>query len=217
MRSSLVMLAALAALCAGALQPALGQDKPALAANPRGVYASINLRPAQDMIYRLNLPYGSDHRLAIKEVLGDPGAHMPPVLYALANTLAEDHPEEAIFWYHVGRLRAVYDALRCRDKSAGAGLLDLRTRMNKILVNSQFYRRERLVAIAQKAIDWDANNPRSYDQRWIALYGEVAKSSAGADAGEIFLPESEWPAILKHVHEAHLESVRKFAAEKPVQ
>jgi hypothetical protein len=166
---------------------------------------------------RLAPAYGSDRRLAISEVLGRPTAVLPPVLYALANTLAEDHAEQAIFWYHVGRLRAVYDALRCRDKTAqSAAMLALRRLMSKQLVESQYFRRERLVPIATKAIDWDSDNSRSYDQRWPALYGNVAQTSPGTDPNEVQVPEEEWPAILKHVHEAHMESVRKFAGEKPV-
>lgn len=208
-----------AAACLGLAAPlaALAQGKaPAatLAANPKGVYATINLRPTQEMVARLSAAYGSDRHLAIRTVRGDAGAYAPPVLYALANALAEDRAEEAIFWYHVGRMRAVYDALRCRDKSANAGLLDLRTRMGKALVHAQFHRRERLIGIAQKAIDWDRKNPRTYDQRWISLYGKVAAGSAGADSSEIMVPESEWPAILKHVHESHLKSVKDFVDEK---
>jgi hypothetical protein len=189
----------------------LAQNAPA---QFRGVYAGINMRPTEAMIQRLGAQYGSDKRLAIKEVLASPGSYMPPVLYALANTLAEDHAEQAIFWYHVGRLRAVYDALRCRDKTAQAGVLELRKRLSRELTSNQFYRRDRLVALAQKAVDWDNANPRDYDQRWIALYGKVAAASDGSNAGEIFVPEAEWPAILQHVHEAHLKAVEAFAAEK---
>jgi len=209
----------LAAACVALAAPhaSLAQDKPpaaTLAANPRGVYAAIDLRPTQEMVVRLGAAYGSDHRLAIRTVRGDAGAYAPPVLYALANTLAEDHAEEAIFWYQVGRIRAVYDSLRCRDASARAGVAAIGQSLNLELRSSMFYRRERLVAIAQKAIDWDTKNPRSYEQRWIALYGKVAATSAGTDANEIMVPESEWPALLKHVHETHLKSVADFAAEK---
>lgn len=203
---------ALAALLAAvlALPAALAQP---LAARPRGVYARINMDVPSDMVRRLGAAYGTDKRLAIREVLGRPGAQMPPVLYALANALAEDHPEEAIFWYHVGRIRAVYDALRCRDKTAQAGVLALRKQLGQKLIEAQAYRRDRLVRIARKAVEWDAANERSYDQRWIALYGKVAAESDGSDA-EIFVPEADWPAILKHVHEAHLAAVEQYAAQK---
>ena len=206
----------LAGVILAACAQVLAQNAPAGAAPVqfRGVYASIDMRPTEEMIRRLSASYGSDRRMAIREVLRAPSSYMPPVLYALANTLAEDDSENAILWYHVGRLRAVYDALRCRDKTAQVALLELRKRLGTELRTNQYYRRDRLVRLAQKAIDWDASNPRDYDQRWVALYGKAAAASAGADAGELFVPESEWPAILKRVHDAHLQSVRKFAAEK---
>jgi len=212
MRYLLAWLACCAALALPGAAPA--QTPPQY----RGVYASIRMGPTQDMIERLGAAYGSDKRAAIREVRANPGSYLPPVLYALANALAEDYAEEAIFWYHVGRLRAVYDGLRCRDESARTpAMLDLRKRMGLLLRSAQFYRRERLPGIAQKAVDWDAKNPRDYDQRWVALYGNEAAASAGADGQSLLLPEAEWPAILKHVHETHLESVRRFAAQKPAQ
>ena len=202
------------ALSAPAHVVAQNAPVPAAPAQFRGVYASIEMRHTEEMVRRLSAAYGSDRRMAIREVLRSPSSYMPPVLYALANTLAEDDSENAIFWYHVGRLRAVYDALRCRDKTAQAALLELRKRLNPELMKNQFYRRDRVVGLAKKAIDWDSSNPRDYDQRWVTLYGKVAAASSGDDAGELFLPESEWPAILKRVHDAHLKSVEKFAGEK---
>lgn len=78
---------------------------------PQGVYATIDLARTNAIIRRLET---TGQRLsAAREVLKDPAAYMPHVLYALANVLAGDRPEEAIFWYHVGRVRAVYDAFRC--------------------------------------------------------------------------------------------------------
>ncbi len=205
----LALCTAFAVSCAAQAQPAGAQF--------RGVYAGIDLRSTQEMVARLGVSYGSDKRDAIREVERSASKYNPLVLYALANALIEDYSERAIFWYHVGRLRAVYDSLRCRDKSAQNGLLELRKRISKELATNQFQRRDRLVAIAQKAVDWDAANPRDYDQRWITLYGKVAATSDGRDDGDLFVPESEWPAILKRVHETHLESVRKFAEEKQVK
>jgi hypothetical protein len=196
--------------CLWPAHPALAQS---LAAQPRGVYARINMAAPAEMIQRLRVPYGSDKHLAMRQVEGRPEAQMPPVLYEFANALAEDHPEKAIFWYHVGRIRAVYDALRCRDKTAQAGLLALRAQMSETLKHSQLYRRDRVLDIARKAVEWDAAHARSYDERWISLYGKVAATSDGSDS-EIFVPEAEWPAILKYVHETHLATVEKFAAEE---
>ena len=218
------LLAAAAALCAGAPQPALGQAPPpaaTLTAQPRGVYATIDLRPAQAMIRRLSAATGGERRPAIREVLMDPSAHMPPVLYALANALTVDESDDAVFWYQAGRMRAVYDALRCTDQTAfegvnaiGRSVTPLGSGLSLELRKSLFYQRNQLVAIANKAIEWDAKNPRNYDPRWIALFGKVAATSPGTDPAPLLRPESEWPAILKSVHAKHLESVQDFAAKK---
>jgi hypothetical protein len=149
----------------------------------------------------------------MREVMKDASRHMPPVLYALANALSGDEPEDAIFWYNVGRMRAVYDGLRCRDVTARSGVTAIAKDMNLDLRRALFYQRDQLVGLAMKAIEWDEKNPRNYDQRWIALYGKVAHNSPGSET-MITVPEDEWPDILKKVHDTHLQSVRQFAAEK---
>jgi len=140
----------------------------------------------------------------------------PLALYALANAIAEDDAKiaDAVFWYHVGRIRAVYDALRCRDASARAEINVLGKALNPDVSRYQRQHREQTLQIAELAIKWDQQNPREYDHRWINLFGQVARYSAGTDPAELTVPESEWPAILQHVHEAHLKSVQEFAAQK---
>ena len=192
------------------------KDKAAVATiaqQPRGIYATIDMRPAREMIARLTSASGSVRRPAMREVIKDASLHMPPVLYALANALVGDDPEDAMFWYHVGRVRAVYDSFRCRDVTARSGVTTTGKDLNLELRRAMFYQRNQLVDIATKAIEWDAKNPRNYDQRWIALFGKVANSSAGTET-VITVPEGEWPDILKKVHDTHLQSVRDFVAEK---
>lgn len=180
-------------------------------AAPRGVYATINIAPMGEMLRRLNTQ--GQRNTAAREATRGAAAVMPPVLYATASVLAGDRPEQAIFWYHVGRIRAVYDALRCQDPTArnfvtvlGQNLLSLELR------RSQYYQRDHLVPVAREAVEWDLQNPRNYDQRWICLYGKTAHSSAGTDPAEVQVPESEWPSILKRVHDSHMKSVADFAA-----
>lgn len=180
-------------------------------AKPQGLYATIDLRPMNQSILRLETT--GQRNTAAREVIKNPAGHMPQVLYAVANVLSGDRPEEAIFWYHVGRVRAVYDAFRCKDETSRNVIPQLGKGLSIELRRSQYYQRDQLVGIARKAIDWDAQNPRNYDQRWICLYGRIAQTSAGADPAEVQKPEGEWPAILKHVHEAHLKSVQDFAAQ----
>lgn len=180
-------------------------------AQPRGVYATIDLVPTNEVIRRLQI---TGQRFgAVREVLKNPASFMPPVLYLVANVLSGDRPEEAIFWYHVGRLRAVYDAFRCKDETARNVVPLLGKSLSIELRRSQYYQRDHLVGIAKKAIDWDSQHPRNFDQRWACLYGRVAQTSPGTDPAEVQKPESEWPAILKHVQDAHLKSVQDFAAQ----
>ena len=87
-------------------------------------------------------------------------------------------------------------------------------RVNPDIARYQRQHRQHTLQIAELAIKWDQEHPRNYDQRWINLYGKVARTSAGTDPAELSVPESEWPVILQRVHEAHLKSVQEFAAEK---
>lgn len=180
----------------------------------RGVYAEIDIRRMQDLLRRLASTSGATRWPAIREVQKGPESHMPPVLYALANALADENTEQAVFWYHVGRIRAVYDSLRMRDATSRHAVGLLGKQLHPSLRSAQFYQRGNLTLIARRAVEWDASHPRDYDFRWIALFGQVAAKSAGTDPDEIAVPESEWPVLLKRTHDAHLKSVAEFANEK---
>jgi hypothetical protein len=188
-----------------------GAYVPALPNRPQGVYATIDVRPMNETVRRLET--SGQRNTTAREVIKTPSGHMPPVLYKVANVLSGDRPDEAIFWYHVGRVRAVYDAFRCKDETSRNVIPVLGQALSIELRRSQYFHRDGLLAIARKAIDWDKQNPRNYDQRWVCLYGRIAQTSAGADPAEVQKPENEWPSILQHVHEAHLKSVQDFAAQ----
>jgi hypothetical protein len=211
--------AAFTLLClalAGAVRAQSGQQPQVFLPpeNPRGVYAIIDLKPMLAMEKRLQTP--GERTAAAREVLKDPGAYPPLVLYGVANVLSGDRPEEGIFWYHVGRLRAVYDAFRCKDPTARNVIPVLGKTMSPELIRSQHFQRNRLNDIARKAVDWDLKNPRKYDQRWICLYTKTARTSPGTDSAAVQTAQEEWPAALAHVHEAHLKAVAAFVAQRPV-
>ena len=183
---------------------------------PRGVYATIDTRPALLMIQRLVSTSPEEQDAAIREALDRPSDQIPPVLYALANVLSREpgRAYEAIFWYHVGRIRAVYDSLRCRDKTARQAVTALGRGLSKELRQFQNDDPQRALAAARRAIEWDSNNPRHYDHRWIALHGFQAQSSPGTDLNALTFPEKEWLDILRYVHETHLKSVQDFVEAK---
>jgi hypothetical protein len=67
--------------------------------------------------------------------------------------------------------------------------------------------------MARKAIDWDTQIRATTTSAGSASTAGSHRTSSGADPAEVQKPESEWPGILKHVHEAHLKSVQDFAAQ----
>jgi len=147
---------------------------------------------------------------------------MPPVLYALANALSREpgRAYDAVFWHHVGRLRAVFDALRCRDKSVRRIVTSLGRNLSKELREFENEDPLRVHSIAKRAIEWDLNNPRDYDHRWVFLHVKPAKNTQGGNAcgtnARLTYPETEWPDILRYVHQTHLRSVELFVADKKV-
>lgn len=211
-------LRACALLLACAL-PAAAQQPPAEQKaydKPQGVYATINMSGTESAIRQLAqlIPY--ERRNAIAAAVANAPRLAPPVLYALANAVSQDDANmgDAVFWYHVGRIRAVYDGLRCKDASARNVVNVLGKGLSPDVSRYQRQHRQHTLEIAELAIKWDRENPRNYDYRWINLYGKVARTSAGTDPSELTVPESEWPEILKRVHEAHLKSVQEFAGQK---
>jgi hypothetical protein len=183
---------------------------------PQGIYATIRTGGTETMINHLSQLMPGPRRDAIAVAVARAASLAPPALYALANAVAQDdkNMEDAVFWYHVGRIRAVYDGLRCKDASARNIIAAMGRGLNPDLTRYQRQRRQLTLRIAVRAVKWDSENPRNYDHRWINLNGTVARYSAGTDPSELTVPESEWPAILKRVHETHLMSVEEFAREK---
>lgn len=83
----------------------------------------------------------------------------PEFLYEIATRLLKSDPDAAEFWWFAGRLRLIYDVMRCTDKSAG-GVVGV--------MNGQFGRTVRQMNLTlpkkssgnfEAALDWDINNP----------------------------------------------------------
>jgi hypothetical protein len=168
------------------------------------------------MLRRLGSYSSRMRKEAIEEALQSPALQSPPVLYALANTLSREKGRmgEALLWYHIGRLRAVYDALRMRDKRAKQAVAALGRTLSEDLKEFQLYNRKRALAAAKKAIEWDGANPRKYDQRWAARYAEVPGIEDSEKLAGLMYEQKDWPDILRYVHQTHLQSVEVFASTK---
>jgi len=208
---------ALLAVLAACMAPAAAQQtdqKPF--DKPQGIYATINMSGTESAIRQLGQLVPYERRMAISAAEPNAPRLAPPVLYALANAISLDDSQlrNAVFWFHVARIRAVFDGLRCKDATARNAVNILGKGISPDISRYQRQNRQDTLQIAEFAVKWDQQNPRNYDHRWINLYGKVARLSAGTDPAELTVPESEWPAILQRVHEAHLKSVAEFAAQK---
>ena len=187
------------------------------------MYLAIDTRASLELAQKLSARSRQIREEAIREALSKPSEQMPPVFYALANALAREpgRAYDAVFWHHVGRLRAVFDALRCRDKSVRKIVPGLGRNLNKELRKFQNEDPQRVLAIARKAIEWDLQNPRNYDHRWVFLHGKAAKNPPPGDfsaaGAQLTYPESEWPDILRYVHQTHLRSVELFVKSKKIK
>ena len=153
---------------------------------------------------------------AVDEALKTPAALSPPALYALANTLSREKGRmgDAVLWYHVGRLRAVYDSLRIRNRGARKAVVALGKTVSEELKTFQQKNPGRVVKIAKQAIDWDGANPRRYDQRWAALYADVPGASDLSKLEDLMYAQKDWPEILRYVYSTHMHSVAAFADAK---
>jgi len=168
------------------------------------------------MLRRLGSYSSRMRKEAIEEALQSPAAQSPPVLYALANTLSREKGRmgDALLWYHIGRLRAVYDALRMRDKRAKQAVAALGRTLSEELKDFQVRNRKRALTAAKKAIEWDGANPRKYDQRWAARYAEVPGIEDTSKLEALMYAQEDWPDILRYVHQTHLHSVEVFVKAK---
>jgi len=172
-----------------------------------------------DIIQRLGATSARERKAAIEEALEKPAALNPPALYALANVLSREKGRmgDALLWYHVGRLRAVYDSLRMRDRRARQAVIALGRTLSEDLKTFQLRNRKRAVAAARKAIEWDSANPRKYDQRWAARYAEVPGIDDKDRLESLMYAQKDWPEILNYVYSTHMHSVAAFAEAKSVR
>jgi hypothetical protein len=121
---------------------------------PQGVYATIDIPRMEQQIRVLQQLIPNPRRDAISAALNNITKMRPPVLYALANAIAQDDANiaDAVFWYHVGRIRAVYDALRCKDPTARDAINALGKGLSPDISRYQRQRRQHTVEIAERAI-----------------------------------------------------------------
>lgn len=124
---------------------------------------------------------------------------LPPFfVMEMARRLYPSDQEQALWWYHVGYIRGVYDAMRCADKTAASGLSILPKIAPEVAghaaVDQAAYRRQGL-----KVLEWQDLYKSRASPWWICSNGERALSNVAegrpAQDPDWLRPRRVWPKI----------------------
>lgn len=166
---------------------------------------------ANAVVERLESPDHAKRIAAIDEVLARPETASPPVLYSLTNALAnENRLKEAVFWYHVGKMRVTYDIRRNRDQSLGDVPQVLAMRLAKPVVQAVYFTGlDGALYVVKSAIAWDSAHAHNYNPLWPAPHG-MGVFKPGEEG---LAPEKDWSAINEAVHVQWMNVMSKVVAD----
>lgn len=144
----------------------------------------------------------SEDRAIIEKLTRDKDTLPPPFLYELAARSFATNKLEAGYYFGLAGTRGRYDAFRCRDKTASAGigmsLMVLDERLKPMMEYFRAHQKELAQAYRLVRDRNDGFNGKA-SPWWICSHGMMAVSagmSGKALREEDWLkPESEWPAI----------------------
>ena len=184
---------------------------------PRGVYATIDVRLANDTIAALLGQDDGERSRAIAEIEASPAKYAPPVFYVLSSVLfTAGRKDDAAFWFYAGQLRGRFDANRCADVSARQAIAVLNDQFGLPINQYMFKDTARLQALIPKVVEWDRKTPHDYDHRWINLHGMAAMieslDSPAKKAQPLSLPRAEWDAIAEKTRTDYVEGLRQALA-----
>ena len=174
-------------LCSCVTVDSDGQNKtPKL--QPQGEFAQLPRYPTERAV---NALLSGDNQIS-KEVLTDPNAYTPPVLFALAHQLYQQGEiTPALFWYYTAQLRARSDANKSLDPTTQQGVTELSGQFARDVNRYALGHLDELATTVQHVLEWDRQTTRYYDPRWVALHGQDAYSKTTI----AFKPREEWRQI----------------------
>ncbi|MBM7456956.1 hypothetical protein HNR62_002858 [Oceanisphaera litoralis] len=167
--------------------PASGSQAPQ-AITPKGEFAQIDVSRSQQAMDAITSGQGD----TINEILQSPNDYAPPVLYLMSAVMFDnDYQDQATFWYYAAQLRARSDANKSGDDTAHNAVNQLNQRFGVRIAPYSTSNPERLQGIVSQVLEWDSEQSRNYDPRWIALQGKDVVSETRID----FAPSNRWQEI----------------------
>ncbi|GAA3718323.1 hypothetical protein [Oceanisphaera sediminis] len=155
---------------------------------PKGEFAQIDVSRSQQAMDAIT----SGNADTINEILKTPNEYAPPVLYLMSAIMFDnDYQDQATFWYYAAQLRARSDANKSGDDTAHTAVNQLNQRFGVRIAPYSMSNPQRLQGIVSQVLEWDSEQSRSYDPRWIALQGKDVVTETKVD----FAPRERWQEI----------------------
>lgn len=155
---------------------------------PKGEFAQIDVSRSQQAMDAIT----SGKADTINEILKTPNEYAPPVLYLMSAIMFDnDYQDQATFWYYAAQLRARSDANKSGDNTAHTAVNQLNQRFGIRIAPYSMSNPQRLQGIVSQVLEWDSEQDRSYDPRWIALQGKDVVTETKVN----FAPRDKWQEI----------------------
>jgi hypothetical protein len=209
------------ALAVALLIVGLGMSAPGLAVGgevpvaPRGEYAQIDTRLANETIQALTNGSVEERQRTIDQIKAAADKYAPPVFFALGSVLFQDgKKDEGAFWFYAGQLRANFDANRCADTSAREAPTVLVQQYGTPINHYSFQDLQKLQELVARVVEWDRKTPHHYDHRWINLYGMDAIMSGldlaapASPSTQLSLPPEQWDEIAEKTRAVYIAGLR---------
>jgi hypothetical protein len=146
----------------------------------------------------------------INEVLQSPNDYAPPVLYLISAIMFDnDYQDQATFWYYAAQLRARSDANKSGDESTHGAVSHLNQRFGVRIGPYALSNPDRLQAIVNQVLEWDSQQSRNYDPRWIALQGQDVATETRVN----FAPRDKWEEIDALTRSQYRQGLEQALAE----
>ena len=143
----------------------------------------------------------------------------PNYLYELSRRVFSYSREEAFAWYWVGHIRARYDAIRCRDRTARQGILAL-SNIAPDVQEALYEDDAQARSAATMALVMEVEFPTGTLPLWICRLGtqDILAEREGKTLllfDEVVVPASEWKTLRDRIRAGFSEGIEKQPQDKP--
>lgn len=155
---------------------------------PKGEFAQIDIKKSQEAMDTIT----GGNPNAINDILQTPNDYAPPVLYLISAIMFDnDYQDQATFWFYAAQLRARSDANKSGDDTAHQAVSQLNQRFGAKITPYSMSNPKRLQSIVGQVLEWDEEQTRNYDARWVALQSKDVMTEDKVN----FAPRDKWQEI----------------------